>query len=70
MSSEIKETGFGYFIAYWPFVNIAMGVIGNIATVIILRTDKELKKQSSMVMFSFIGITGQLLLYYLFIKTI
>ena len=55
--------GFALFIAYFPFVNIGLGFFGNILTFIILRTNKELKKQSSMVMFSFIGLCDLVALF-------
>ena len=54
---------FDYTIAYSPFPLIIIGSIGNLACFIILRTNKDLKYQSSMIIFSFISIHDTLSLF-------
>ena len=59
MSDSLNQTQlewYCYAVAYSPFFTILMGLTGNPLTLIILRTDKELKLQSSMMFFSFISI--------------
>jgi hypothetical protein len=58
-----KFQWYDYLIGYFPFVTIFLGLIGNPFTFIILRTNKVLKKQSSMVVFSFISILDLLSLF-------
>lgn len=52
-----------YVIEYFPFVIIALGLTGNLFTLVVLRTNKELQKQSSMIIFSFISILDFLSLF-------
>ena len=52
-----------YVIEYFPFVIIALGLTGNLFTLVVLRTNKELQKQSSMIIFSFISILDLLSLF-------
>lgn len=61
--SDLKDDWLGYFIGYFPFINISLGLTGNIATVFILRLNHELRQQSSMVMFSFIAICDLIALF-------
>ena len=61
--NDLKDDWLGYFIGYFPFINISLGLTGNIATVFILRLNHELKQQSSMVMFSFIAICDLISLF-------
>ena len=55
-----NQTGlpwYGQMISFCPFLIIFLGLTGNLLTFVVLRTNKELKKQSSMMVFSFISLT-------------
>lgn len=54
---------YGYALAYSPFIVIFLAIIGNIPCFILLRTNKELKKMSCMMIFSFISIFDLLSLF-------
>lgn len=54
---------YGYIIGYMPFLNVFLGLTGNTFTFIILTTNKELRKQSSMMTFSFISILDLISLF-------
>ena len=58
-----KFKWYDYLIGYFPFVIIFLGVTGNPFTLIVIRTNKFLKKQSSMMVFSFISILDLLSLF-------
>jgi len=65
-SNEIqskRHEWFDYLVGYFPFVIIFLGLTGNPLTFTILRTNKVLKKQSSMMVFSFISILDLLSLF-------